>query len=313
MTQLAPFPVDPTLTAITIAYRNARLIADEVLPRVPVSSQAFTFTQYTLTEGFTVPKTLVGRTGQPTRVEFTGKEIPDTTQDHALDAPVPFADVENAKSKPNFDPLGRATEQTTNLILLDREVRTAKLVFNKNSYGNDNRATLTAANAWSNPDSNPMIAIMDALDTMIMRPTLAVFGRRVATHLRRHPKIVKAFNGTMGEDGMVPLAFLAELLELESILVGEGFVNNAKNGQKPNIERAWGDHAAFLYRDKLADSQHGTTFGFTAQWGGRTTASWVDQNIGMRGGQLIRVGESVKEVVAAKELGYFFENAVVTP
>jgi hypothetical protein len=30
----------------------------------------------------------------------------------------------------------------------------------------------------------------------------------------------------------------------------------------------------------------------------------------MRGGELVRSGESVKEVIAANDLGYFFENAV---
>ena len=36
----APFPIDPELTAIAIAYRNGRMIADEVLPRVPVGKQS---------------------------------------------------------------------------------------------------------------------------------------------------------------------------------------------------------------------------------------------------------------------------------
>ncbi|MBX6982598.1 phage capsid protein, partial [Providencia rettgeri] len=88
------------------------------------------------------------------------------------------------------------------------------------------------------------------------------------------------------------------------------WVNIAKRGQNPNMQRAWGNHAAFLYRDRLADSQSGTTFGFTAQWNGRTSGTIPDANIGMRGGQIVRVGESVKEVIAAKDLGFFFENAV---
>ncbi|MBX6983114.1 phage capsid protein, partial [Providencia rettgeri] len=131
-----------------------------------------------------------------------------------------------------------------------------------------------------------------------------------ATILRRHPKIVKAYNGTLGDSGMVPLAYLAELLELEQIYVGEAWVNIAKRGQNPNMQRAWGNHAAFLYRDRLADAQSGTTFGFTAQWNGRTSGTITDPNIGMRGGQIVRVGESVKEVITAKDLGFFFENAV---
>ena len=36
----------------------------------------------------------------------------------------------------------------------------------------------------------------------------------------------------------------------------------------------------------------------------------ADPNIGLRGGQRVRVGESVKELVTAPDLGFFFENAV---
>ncbi|MGH7186883.1 MAG: phage capsid protein, partial [Pseudomonadota bacterium] len=35
-----------------------------------------------------------------------------------------------------------------------------------------------------------------------------------------------------------------------------------------------------------------------------------DRDIGMRGGEVVRVGESVKEVIAESSLGYFFQNAV---
>ncbi len=37
----APFPINPALMAIAIAYHNAQMIADEVLPRVPVGKQEF--------------------------------------------------------------------------------------------------------------------------------------------------------------------------------------------------------------------------------------------------------------------------------
>jgi hypothetical protein len=35
-----------------------------------------------------------------------------------------------------------------------------------------------------------------------------------------------------------------------------------------------------------------------------------EPKLGLRGGVRVRVGESVKELVIAKDLGYFFENAI---
>lgn len=304
----ASFPITPELTAIAIAYRNNRMIADDVLPRVPVGKQEFKYTKYDLREGFTVPSTLVGRKSAPNQVEFSGTEVTSSTEDHALDAPVPNSDIENAA--PNQDPLGRAAELVSNLILLDREARTSSTVFNNASYAAGNRTTLSGSSQWSDAASNPIPVITDALDSVVMRPNIGVLGRRTSTWLRRHPKVVKAYNGTAGDEGMVPMQFLADLLELEAIFVGEAKLNIARPGQAANLIRAWGPHAAFIYRDRLADTQNGTTFGFTAQWGGRIGGSQFDGDIGMRGGQRVRVGESVKELVTAPDLGYFFENAV---
>ncbi|MBN0098777.1 phage capsid protein, partial [Pseudomonas aeruginosa] len=120
--------------------------------------------------------------------------------------------------------------------------RTSKLVFNPNSYAAGNKRTLSGTDQWSDPASNPLPEITDALDSVILRPNIGVLGRRTATILRRHPKIVKAYNGTLGDEGMVPMAFLQELLELEAIYVGEARLNIARPGQNPSLIRAWGPH-----------------------------------------------------------------------
>lgn len=309
----ASFPITPQLTAIAIAYRNKTLIADNVLPRVLVPTADFKYQKYALSEGFTVPDTKVGRRSAPNEVVFSATEATASVVDYGLDSPVPNSDLEAAEGTP-YDPLGRATEQTSNLLMLDREVRTAALVFNAATYAAANQSTLAGTSQWSDfAVSNPLAAIMDALDTMVMRPNIAVLGRATWTKLRQHPRIVEAVRGTgagLNAQGAVARREVADLLELEDIWVGEGFLNSAKKGQATVVSRVWGKHAAFIYRDNLADASNGTTFGFTGQWGSRMAGSEYDKNIGLRGGQRVRVGESVKELVTANDLGYYFQNAV---
>jgi len=304
-----PFPVDPVLTAIAIAYRNDRYIADDVLPRTPVVRQEFKWHQYHLADGFTLADTRVGRLSAPNQVTFGFDEKTSSTEDYALDMPVPQADIANA-SGTGIDPLGFATERGSELIALDREVRTSRLVFNTASYASGNVKNTAAAAKWSKADSKPLHAIMDTLDECIMRPNIAILGPKVSTNLRRHPQIVKAHHGNAGDDGLVPLQFLAELLELDAIYVGKSMLNIDKPGQDATLQRAWGPHAAFIYRDRTAGAQGGTTFGFTAQWGGRTAKQITDEDVGMRGGIRARVGESVKEIIAAPELGCYFPDVV---
>lgn len=311
MSTNAAFPIQPALTAVAIAYRNKRLIADDVLPRVPVASPDFKYLKHTLSEGFSLPDTKVGRRSAPNEVEFTATEAAASCIDYGLDDPVPNSDIDAAATIPGLDPVMKAVERTTELIQLDREVRAASLVFDANQYGSANKATLSGNSQWSDfANSDPITTILSAMDGMIMRPNIMVLGQAVFTKLRTHPKIAKAVLGNSGDVTIATRQAIAELFELEAIFVGEGFLNTAKKGQTPSMARVWGKHCALIYRDSLADASSGTTFGFTAQWGSRIAGSEYDSKIGLRGGQRVRVGESVKELVTANDLGYLFTNAV---
>jgi hypothetical protein len=305
----APFPIQPELTAIAIGYQNTSLIADEVFPRIPVGKQEFKYLKLTMGEAFTVPDTKVGRKSKPNEVEFSATEVTDSTNDYGLDDPVPQADIDNAP--PNYNPLGRATEMISNLIALDREVRAASLAFTLGNYGASNRTTLSGTTQWSDfTNSNPISDILTALDACVMRPNVMVIGQAAYVKLATHPKVVQAFYGNAATSGIVRREFIAQLFELDKVLVGQGFVNSAKKGQTVAISRVWGKHCSLIYQDRTADNRGGTTFGFTAQFGGRVAGAIEDRDIGIRGGQRVRVGESIKELITANDLGYFFKDAV---
>lgn len=306
---IRPFPIDPKLTAIAIAYRNPDvvLIADSVLPRTP-TSQEFKWLEYDLAQGFTVPDTRVGRKSVPNEVEFKAEERTDKVEDHGLDDIVPNEDVE--ADNQGVDPLGNATAYLTNLVNLGREQRVASKVFNPASFSANNQATLSGTSQWSHDSSDPVAAIGDALDSPIIRPNIAVFGQQTWTKLRRNVKIVQAIKGTAQGAGMVSRQEFAEFFELQEVLVGAGFVNQAKKGQAASMARVWGKHAAFLYRDRAAGPQAGVTYGFTAAWGNKIAGSIDEPKIGLTGSQRVRSGERVKEVICARDLGYFFQNAV---
>lgn len=314
-----PFPVQQTLTAIALAYRNERYIADEVMPRTPVPSREFKWQQFGRDEMFTVPETQVGRKGEPNEVQFTGTEQASFVLDYGLDDVVPNEDVDSAP--PGYDPLGRATEGIAELIALGREVRTANLITNLNTYPAANRTTLSGTSQWSDfTNSDPYTAIMAAFDGMLMRPNTLVMGRAVWSRLRVHPKITAALapssqgnSSTAAGDRGRPATVqaVAELLEVDRILVGESWVNTAKPGQTASLQRVWGKHLAALHINPAAGIRgNAITFGFTAEWGSRVAGSMPEPKVGLRGAQRVRAGESVRELVVASDVGYFFQNAV---
>lgn len=304
----APFPIQPELTAIAIAYRNTRMIADSVMPRVPVGTQEFKYLKYRLGERFTVPDTRVGRKSAPNKVEFHADELTSQTVDFGLDDDIPQADIDNAP--PNYDPRGRAVEGLTDLVLLDREVRVAGLAFGSGNYAAGQTLALSGTSQWSDPASDPVGSIMTALDTPVMRPNVMVIGRPAWSVLCRHAKLAAAIykNGTSA--GIVSAQAVADLFELDEVLIGEAWINTAKKGQTTALARAWGKHCALIFRDGLANTRSRTSWGYTAQWGNRIAGSQPNPNIGLRGGETVRAGESVCELVSAPDLGYLLQNVV---
>jgi len=307
----APFPVIPELTGITLAYRNKRLIADAVSPRLdpPLAKQLFKYHVFTKEEGFTIPDTKVGRKSAPNEVEFTAAEKEASTEDHGLDDVVPNEDIVNAEGI--YDPVDHAVEMLTGLVLLAREKRVADTTFAAATYPTGNKATLSGTDQWSDVTSKPIIKIGDALDIPLIRPNTMVIGRSAFTSLVRHPDIVKASHANAGDSGIARRQDIAELFELENIYVGEAFYNSAKRGQPAAYARLWGGHCSLLHLNELARNDDGQiTFGYTAQWGNRVSGQMPEPKIGLKGSQRVRVGESVKEVISASDLGYLFTDAV---
>lgn len=302
-----PFPTNPQLLAITLAYRNPSLIADDVAPRVPVGFMQYKYYTYGKGQAFTIPDTHVGRKGQPNRVDFDASEATGSCVDFGLEDGVPIEDINNAP--PNYNPLGHSTEMLTDLIALDREVRLSAVVFAAGTYASANRTQLTGDDQWSSNKSDPIGDITAGLDVPVMRPNVMVIGRLAYSALSKNPQIVEACYKSGAKAGIARRQDIAALFELEEILVGEAWLNTAKKGQTVTLSRAWGKHASLIYRNRLANTQRGITFALTPQFGTRIAGNWEDKNIGLRGGQVVRVGESVQEVVMANDLGYFIQDA----
>ena len=303
----APFPIIPELMAVAIAYRNRAMIADLVLPRVtPVGKEEFKYLVHGLAQGFTIPDTKVGRRGKPNQVEFTAEERDGSTTDYGLEDSIPNVDIANAP--PGIDPRATSVEYIMNLLALDREVRVAGLVFNPATYPTGNKLALSGTSQFSNNASDPIGVITDALDACVVRPNTMVIGRPAFSVLARHPQIVSACLRNPGEAGIARRKDIADLLELDEVIVGEALVNTARRGQTATLTRTWGKHISLIYRNRQAAPQRDVTFGMTVPFGQPVAGAWEDKDIGLRGGTKVRAGESVCELITCPDAAYFLQN-----
>lgn len=302
--QLRPFPTDPRFTGIAIAYRNPELIADRILPRVPVGKKEYRWLNFERAERMTVPETLVGRKSVPNEVDFTATEAPGMVYDRGLDDIVPNDDISEAPE--GYDPRTEAVEGLTDLILLDREIRVANKVMTAADYATANKVTLTGNDQFNDPDSDPLKFIATQLDGLFMRPNVLVIPQPIWTVLRSHPRIVAAVTVSGTTNGFATREQVGALLEVE-IIIGAGWKNSAKPGQPATIVRVWGsDSMLAFYRNPQATPRRGVTFGWTAQFGTRISGQMPEPKMGLRGSVRVRVGESVGEQIVCRDLAMLF-------
>lgn len=318
-----PFVVDPVLTAITVGFRNpaSARIADEVLPRGQVSAEKFSWTEYSTAESFNVPDARVGRRGRVQQLEFGGEQRTAEVEDFGLDSPIPNTDIDaaadaRAQGRSTHDPEGHAVEMLTDTIANIREVRVANLVHNPATYDATRRVTLSGTSQFNDyANSDPIAVLKTGMQgTLIHAPNTLVMGRQVWSWLSSHPKIVNAVKGNVTNAGIITREQFVELFAGEGInrlLVGDAWQNTAKPGQPVSLARTWGKHIAMLHINPMAAVEAGgITFGITAEYGARVSGRIEDPDVGLQGGIRVRVGERVKELVIAKDLGYFIQNAV---
>ncbi len=295
----------PEYTGIAIAYQNKELIADRVMPRRAVGAEIFKWTKFPKGDRFTIPDTKMGRSSHANQVEFGGTEEQDTTIDYGLEAFVPNKDIANFSA--TYDPLGIATTNVSELLALSREKRVADLTFGASNYSASNKVTLVGGTQWSDyTNSDPVDAILEYLDGLLIRPNKAVFGRAVWTKLKKHPKVVSKIFGSANTTGLVSRQAFADALELDEIMIGQSMLNTAKRGQNATYSEVWGKHAAFIYQSGTSEM----TWGFTGERRSRRMETFEDPRAGIEGSTIVRVSEALKEVNPANDLGFLFVNAV---
>lgn len=318
-----PFVVDPVLTALAVGFQNtsAMRIADAVLPRFPVSGEKFKWTEYPLSEAFNTPDARVGRKGRVQQIEFGGTEKTSEVEDFGFESPIPYSDISAAEAarslgRSTYNPESHTTNMLTDTLANVREVRVASVVHNLNTYAADKRITLSGTSQFSDyVNSDPISVIKNGINsTLVYNANTMAMGFEVWRWLSSHPKIVNAIRGNVTNGGIVTVEEFAALFSGEGInevLVGRAWQNTAKPNQAVVMQRTWGKHIALFHKNPMASVEGGgITFGMTAQYASRIAGRIEDPNIGLEGGFQIRTGERVKELVIARDVGYFIQNAV---
>ena len=302
--------LNPELTAIAQTYRNETCIADDVLPKVPVNTESFSYIKFDKRDFLSVPETLIGEKGRSNEVEQRGKEDTGKVENHSLKEFISVAEQEeNEQSRAKIDLKERATNQLTDLMLLRKEITLAKILNNKQTYG-ANFKELEENEKINNDDVNALKIIKNASLNMFYKPNKIVTSRRAFSALSMNPYIVDAVGVSGKKAGVATKEQLKNLFEVDDILVGESLHNVAKKGNPADLQACWSDDIVLLYINKNANTKFGTSFGYHAMLEDITVGEYFDEDRGVKGANVIKAYYRALYLITAPDCGYLLKDVL---
>lgn len=298
--------VNRLLTNIAVKYRNPGLVGDALFPVLPVNEKSDDYLVFKKADRFTPVDDRLGPKAEAREVDWASNTETYACKNHGLKDFVSNEDIANADAP--IKPETETTEFLTDLILLNREIRIRDkaLALSQNA---------TPSTKWSAASgSDPVGDIEAAIDGCFIRPNVMVIPRSVMKVLKWHAGLVDAIK-YVGV-GKVTAQHIADLFDVEKVLVADAKVNTEKKGKTPVFADLWGKNVVMAYVDPKAGI-NSVTFGRTFSWkfasaGGQVfqVRRWEDPTRGISGGNVIQVESSTDEKVVAADCGYLLKDVI---
>ena len=296
--------VDSVMSGVSIKYTNDELIADQVLPVVPVKKESDKY--YIYTRNWKLPQSKRAAGAEANEVEWNLSTSTYTTEEYALKDFIPDRVRQNADNPLDMDI--DTTENLTDLIQLGREKRVADIVFGAANYGTQTSA-LAGANQWDDyAGSDPIGDVRDAKAIVHAAsgkmPNTMVIGYQAYLKLLDHPDVLERIKYT--QKGLVTADLLASLFEVDKILVGKALYDTTQEGVAESLSYVWGKSVALVYAQKSPGLKQ-VSFGYQFQSRGFRTKKWRVEG---RDGDFVEAGEIRDEKLVAAATGYLYTTVV---
>ena len=295
---------DSVLSGVSIRYTNDEMIADQVMPVVPVKKESDMY--YIYTRAWKLPQSKRAAGAEANEVEWNVSTDTYQCEEYALKDLIPDRVRNNADNPLNLDV--DTTENLNELIQLGREKRVADVVFASGTYGTQTSA-LAGANRWDDyAGSDPIGDVRDAKAVVHAAtgkmPNTMVIGFQAYLKLLDHPDILERIKYT--QKGLITADLLASLFEVDKLLVGKALYDSTKEGVAESLGYVWGKSVALLFAQPSPGLKK-VSFGYQFQSRGFRTKKWRVEG---RDGDFIETGEIRDEKVVAAATGYLYTTVV---
>ncbi len=307
--------IDTPLTSLTIGYRPVGLIADQILPPVPVGKQHDGYYIWPRHEWLRIRNAERAPGTRANRINSTVSSDNYFAKNYALGVDIPFEDLGNAD-----DPLdyrnSNANLVRDNLALNWEDRLAVTLVDTTNVGSATNLSNNYADIANSSPIQDIDVGLESIRSTTGMEANLMIVSMASWRRLRRHQDIIDYVRGK-GDNvggGGVSEQQLAGAFGFNRVLIGRGVKNTADEGvsaANATYSDIWSTSIILLHV-AASPGRMVPSYGYTFQWTppGMPGPFAVERyDLRPEKVEAVEVHHWQDEKVTATELGYLITNA----
>lgn len=293
--------IDVPLSNVAIDYQPPNMIADMLAPVVPVPNISGIIPSFSRGDLLRVPKTFRAPGTQANRVQR------DISSDNFYCRNWALMDGVTVEDRYNADPIyvqklfeGGIQFIKTGLMM-DWEARLANLVTSGANVGS--YAAVTSAWTDTSTNSDPLGDVLTAIDnvqdTNGIKPNKVLMGDKAWRYFRRNVAVRNLIFGINNGGGYPNTAQVANLLDIDTVLVGGAYQDTGHEGQAENLQQIWGGNV-LVYFAPDAPSIAMPSFLYSFRW---STA-------GIPNMQVERHPYDSKAKIWDFELGYYQDEKV---
>jgi len=292
-------------------------VATQVFPVIDVMSQAGNFGKIPLEQLLQQRDTRRAPGSGYARGNWTFEKAVYAAEEHGAEEPVD--DREAAMYAEYFQAEQISTLRAFSSVLRNAEQRVADAVFNATTW---NGASLTTGitHEWDDatscvPITDVEAAVQKIYDGSGLWANALIINRKVFRNLRNSAQVIDRIESAGAGDASKPsditAQMLAQVFDLDYIIVAGTSRNNAKEGQAASPVQIWSGEYAMVCKIATSADMREPCIGRTFHWSadgssiGGTVETYRDETIR---GDVVRVRHDVDEVVLYPQAGHLLSN-----
>lgn len=304
-----------TFFEFDLEAEKAGFVASQVFPVVDVASQSGNFGKIPLEQLLQERETLRAPGSGYARGNFTF--APETYACFEHGAEEPIDDREAKMYADYFDAEVVSTARAYGAVLRNAEKRVADAVFNASTFSS---YTTSVTNEWDDSqNATPAVdveaAVQSIYDASGLWANALIVNRKVFRNLRNCDSIIDRINsagaGNPSKASDVTTQMLAQVFDLDHIIVAGSSRNTAKEGQTATPSQIWSDEYAMVCKIATSQDMREPCLGRTFHWAedgssvGGTVESYRDESVRS---DIIRVRHDVDEKMLYTAAGHLLSN-----